>query len=175
MNLYQPYSLSSQKKQETPRRPLIRKLCNNELNDAEVNENQVGLEPYSKFKSMSTQTDGIDLNHAETNKENTSSEGVEVQTEFLLFCFILIGVAPNGMVTFVSRLWGGNVSNRHNSQHDGFLPKLSPGDVVMADKGFTIEDLLPADIGLNVPPRVSTKYQMSFKDFFKPQILHPQG
>lgn len=68
---------------------------------------------------------------------------------------ILIGVAPNGMVTFVSRLWGGNVSDRHICQHDGFLPKLSLGDVVMADKGFTIEDLLPPDIGLNVPPRVS--------------------
>ncbi|VDI27629.1 Hypothetical predicted protein [Mytilus galloprovincialis] len=70
------------------------------------------------------------------------------------------------MVTFMSRLWGGNVSDRHISQHDGFLPKLSPGDVVMADKGFTIAYLLPADIGLNVPPRVSTKCQVSSKEFF---------
>jgi hypothetical protein len=37
----------------------------------------------------------------------------------------------------------------------------------MADKGFTIEDLLPPDIGLNVPPRVSSKHQMSSKEFFK--------
>jgi hypothetical protein len=37
----------------------------------------------------------------------------------------------------------------------------------MADKGFTIEDLLPPDIALNVPPRVSSKYQMSSKEFFK--------
>ncbi|XP_062609965.1 uncharacterized protein LOC134271769 [Saccostrea cucullata] len=80
---------------------------------------------------------------------------------------ILIGVSPSGMVTFVSRLWGGNVSDRHITQHDGFLPKLSPGDVVMADKGFTIEDLLPADVGLNVPPRVSSTCQMSKHDFFK--------
>ncbi|XP_069134925.1 uncharacterized protein [Argopecten irradians] len=80
---------------------------------------------------------------------------------------VLIGVAPNGMVTFVSRLWGGNVSDRHITQHDGFLPKLSAGDIVMADKGFTVEDLLPVDVGLNVPPRVSSKHQMSSAEFFK--------
>lgn len=79
---------------------------------------------------------------------------------------VLIGVAPNGMATFVSRLWGGNVSDRHIVQHDDLIPKLSAGDVVMADKGFTIEDLLPPDVGLNVPPRVSTKHQMSSSDFF---------
>ncbi|XP_071139858.1 uncharacterized protein [Mytilus edulis] len=80
---------------------------------------------------------------------------------------VLIGVTPNGMVTFVSRLWGGNVSDRHIVEHDGLIPKLSPGDVIMADKGFTIEDLLSPDIGLNVPPRVSTKHQMSSSEFFK--------
>jgi len=80
---------------------------------------------------------------------------------------VLIGVTPSGMVTFISRLWGGNVSDRHIVQHDEFLPKLCPGDVIMADKGFTVEDLLPADVGLNMPPRVSTKKQMSHVEFFK--------
>jgi hypothetical protein len=56
------------------------------------------------------------------------------------------------MVTFISRLWGGNVSYRHIVQHDEFLSKLCPGDVIMADKGFTVEDLLPTDMGLNMPP-----------------------
>jgi hypothetical protein len=67
----------------------------------------------------------------------------------------------------VSRLWGENVSDRHIVQHDAFLPKLCPGDVIMADKGFTVEDLLPADVGQNMPPRVSTKKQMSHVEFFK--------
>lgn len=80
---------------------------------------------------------------------------------------ILIGVTPNGMVSFVSRLWGGNASDRHIVQNDDLIPKWSPGDVIMADKGFTIGDLLPANIGLNVPPRVSTKSQMSSSEFFK--------
>lgn len=79
---------------------------------------------------------------------------------------ILIGKTPNGMVSFVSRLWGGNAFDRHIVQHDEFIPELSPSDVIMADKGFTIYDLLPADIGLNVPPRVSTKIQMSSSESF---------
>ena len=37
----------------------------------------------------------------------------------------------------------------------------------MADKGFTVEDLLPADVGLNMSQRVSTKKQMSHVEFFK--------
>ena len=46
---------------------------------------------------------------------------------------VLIGVAPSGMVTFVSRLWGGHTSDRHITAHDGLIPKLEPGDTVMAD------------------------------------------
>lgn len=80
---------------------------------------------------------------------------------------VLIGVAPNEMVTFVSRLWGGKASDRYITEHDGLLPKLEPGDVIMAEKGFTIGDLLPPDVGLNVPPKVFTKKQMSSSDFFK--------
>ncbi|VDI08815.1 Hypothetical predicted protein [Mytilus galloprovincialis] len=71
------------------------------------------------------------------------------------------------MVTFFSRLWGGHVSDRQIVQHDEFLQKLSKGDVIMADKDFTVEDLLPADVGLNMPPRVSKKEQMSHLEFFK--------
>ncbi|CAG2220267.1 unnamed protein product [Mytilus edulis] len=64
-------------------------------------------------------------------------------------------------------LWEGNVSDRNIVEHDGLIHKLPPGDVKMSDKGFTIEDLLSPDIGLNVPPRVSTKHQMSSSEFFK--------
>ncbi|XP_021346079.1 uncharacterized protein LOC110445671 [Mizuhopecten yessoensis] len=86
---------------------------------------------------------------------------------------VLIGVAPNGLVTFVSRVWGGHASDRHIVQKDGdlFLPKLEPGDVILADKGFTVGDLLPAHIGLNMPPFVSSSCQMSVQEFFKTQQI----
>ncbi|PJE78207.1 hypothetical protein CI610_02863 [invertebrate metagenome] len=73
----------------------------------------------------------------------------------------------------MSRIWGGHASDRHIVQKDGdlFLPKLEPGDVILADKGFTVGDLLPAHIGLNMPPFVSSSCQMSVQEFFKTQQI----
>jgi len=81
---------------------------------------------------------------------------------------VLIGVAPNGLVTFISRVWGGHTSDRHIVQKDGnlFIPLMEPGDVVLADKGFTVADLLPPHIGLNMPPFISKSKQMSKNQFF---------
>ena len=65
----------------------------------------------------------------------------------------LIGVAPNGLVTFVSPLYTGCISDKEITRISGVLPLLEPGDEIMADKGFLIQDLL-ADVGakLIIPP-----------------------
>lgn len=86
---------------------------------------------------------------------------------------VLVGVAPNGLVTFMSTVWGGHTSDRHITQKDGhlFLPKLEPGDIILADKGFTVADLLPSDIGLNMPPFISKSRQMTKNEFFKTQQI----
>lgn len=67
---------------------------------------------------------------------------------------VLIGVAPNGLVSFISRVWGGLASDRHIVQKDGhlfFLPLLENGDIILADKGFPIGDLLPGHIAQYAP------------------------
>ena len=65
----------------------------------------------------------------------------------------LIGVAPNGLVMFVSPLYTGSISDKEITKISGILPLLEPGNEVMADKGFLIEDLL-SDVGakLIIPP-----------------------
>jgi len=49
----------------------------------------------------------------------------------------------------------------------GLLEKLEAGDKVMADKGFTIQDMLfPHGIRLNMPPFLQSNTQMAASDVF---------
>lgn len=67
---------------------------------------------------------------------------------------LLTGISPTGVVTFLSKLWGGNASNKQIVKESGFMNLLEKGDSVMADKGFTIQDLLdPLSVTLNMPPK----------------------
>ena len=76
---------------------------------------------------------------------------------------IVVGVAPNGLVTFLSWLWGGRASDRHivDKDCDGLIPLLEPGDIVLVGKDFTIGDLPPEHCGLNIPPRIPRAHQMT--------------
>ncbi|XP_024858190.1 uncharacterized protein LOC112449844 [Kryptolebias marmoratus] len=65
----------------------------------------------------------------------------------------LIGVAPCGLVTFISALYTGCISDKEITKVSGILPLLEPGDEVMADKGFLIQDLLhEVEAKLTIPP-----------------------
>ncbi|CAN7939034.1 unnamed protein product, partial [Ixodes hexagonus] len=66
----------------------------------------------------------------------------------------LVGISPDGLVTFVSSLATGRISDKELVRKSGFLSlPFEEGDVVMADKGFTIGDLLePLKVKLNIPP-----------------------
>lgn len=83
----------------------------------------------------------------------------------------LVGVAPCGAVTFISQLYTGSISDKEITKKSGILDLLEPGDVVMADKGFTIEDML-CSVGarLIIPPFKFAK-QFSKQDCEKTQAI----
>ena len=65
----------------------------------------------------------------------------------------LIGISPGGGITFISQLYTGSISDREIVVRSGLLDlPFQEKDSIMADKGFTIQDLLPLGVSLNIPP-----------------------
>ena len=54
----------------------------------------------------------------------------------------LIGRAPQGVIILISKGWGGKNGEKHITENAGFLKHILPGEVVLADRGFNIEDSL---------------------------------
>ena len=50
---------------------------------------------------------------------------------------LLIGITPQGVISFLSKDWGGRVSDKHLTENCGLLNKLLSGDIVLAESvGF---------------------------------------
>ena len=61
-------------------------------------------------------------------------------------------ITPQGSVAYISEAWGGRTSDKHITENSGFLEKILPGDLDLADRGFTIEDSLnQLQAKLNIP------------------------
>ena len=65
----------------------------------------------------------------------------------------LVGISPDGTITFISHLYEGSISDVNLVAQSGLLQLLERGDSVMADKGFDIQHLLSGiGVRLNIPP-----------------------
>ena len=68
----------------------------------------------------------------------------------------LVVTAPNRMISFLSAGWGGRASDKHIVNESGFLNLVDSGDVILADRGFTINsELLMRGAKLEIPPTSS--------------------
>ncbi|XP_026125674.1 uncharacterized protein LOC113107400 [Carassius auratus] len=52
----------------------------------------------------------------------------------------LIVIMPQGVISFISKGWGGRTSDKHITEQSGFLDQLLPGDIVLANRGFNIRE-----------------------------------
>lgn len=76
----------------------------------------------------------------------------------------LVGIAPNGAVTFVSDLYAGRFSDKKITLESGIYGLLESGDSIMADRGFDLQDDLPEGVSLNIPPFLSGKSQLTLQE-----------
>ena len=74
----------------------------------------------------------------------------------------LIGITPNGTVSYLSDYYGGRTTDVFIVRDSGFLQKLQPRDQVMSDRGFKIHDMLAFyQCTLAIRPSKHTNIQMT--------------
>ena len=74
----------------------------------------------------------------------------------------MIAITPAGAVSFLSRGWGGRVSDKEITMHSGFLKFLQHGDLILADRGFNIAETLATHGAiLKIPHFTKGKSQVS--------------
>ena len=77
----------------------------------------------------------------------------------------LIGISPQRVISFISKAWGGRVSDKYLTEHSDFLKNILPADVVLADGGFDIADSIGFYYGqLKIPAFTKGKPQLSILD-----------
>ena len=80
----------------------------------------------------------------------------------------LIGISPQGVISFISRAWGGRVSDKHLTANCGILKNLLPEDIVLADRGCDIEESVALyGASLQIPAFTRGKDQLSAEDVEK--------
>ena len=84
----------------------------------------------------------------------------------------LIGITPQGTISFVSEAWGGRASDKAITKESGILSQLLPGDLVLADRGFNIGDLVAEYRAEAVLPAFTKgKSQLSAKEVLESREL----
>ena len=77
---------------------------------------------------------------------------------------VLAGVTPGGLCSYISPVYGGSTSDRQIVERTTLPSMCDPGDSVMSDKGFDVQDIFaPYDITVNIPTFFSKRNRMNNK------------
>ena len=86
----------------------------------------------------------------------------------------LVDIAPSGKITFISELYDGSISDVEIVQRYDILEKdlKDESDSLMADKGFTVENLLkPLGVSLNIPAFLHEREQVTNEEVTESQTI----
>ena len=75
---------------------------------------------------------------------------------------MLVGATPGGQISYISPAYGGSTSDRQVVERSPLVNICDPGDSIMSDKGFNVQDLFaPKDVKVNIPTFFKKKNRMS--------------
>ncbi|KAM4013637.1 uncharacterized protein ACNLHF_003718 isoform 1-T1 [Anomaloglossus baeobatrachus] len=100
----------------------------------------------------------VTLHCGEVRVQASNTEGVRSPMSYNRAIYRgLLGIAPHGAVIFISPLYSGCASKREIVKSSGILELLEPGDWVVTEKDFLIQDLVES-VGASVviPPIIAT-------------------
>ena len=84
----------------------------------------------------------------------------------------MIGITPQGSIAFISKGWGGRVSDVHLIENCGLWSKLLPGDVILEDCAFTIEQAAGVYCAeVKIPPFTKGKKQLIQLDSYHKYVF----
>ena len=74
----------------------------------------------------------------------------------------LIGASPGGLISYISPVYAGSTSDRQIVERSSLTSLCDPGDSLMADKGFNVQDIFAtSDVTINIPTFFKKKNRMS--------------
>ena len=73
----------------------------------------------------------------------------------------LIGITPQGTISYISKCAGGRISDKQIVEQSNLIEYLLPGDVIIADRGFTCDEYARMALAeVRIPPFTKGKKQL---------------
>lgn len=77
----------------------------------------------------------------------------------------LVAISPSGGISFLSDTYEGSISDKQIFVKSGLVQLLEPGDLVIADRGFLIRDVLQErKVDLNIPPFLGKRDKLTAQE-----------
>ena len=77
----------------------------------------------------------------------------------------LISITPQGLISFISQGWGGRTSDQKITKESGYLENLLADDLVLADRGFDISELVALkNAQVKIPAFTKGRAQLNAKE-----------
>lgn len=75
---------------------------------------------------------------------------------------VLVGVTPGGLTSYILDAYGGSTSDRQIVERSPLTRLTEPGDSIMADKGFNVQDIFASrDVHINIPAFFKQKNRLA--------------